>query len=210
MGTYYSSSTSTGAKGTSTLSTGRWDVDNSHSNSTIHASTTMNDGFILLLEEASNLSNTNPGEEDHENHTDKKSILLQHLVYHNNEHHNLSSRNTNNNDHHPKRGEFVSFCYSKGGKVKDIKMLKNHHYKAYPSKVIGILTNFDKEHQTLCFKSLIMIIKLLMTKLFCLLIPSRQMKYYDVILHPSRQRHKWKEYYTKVRYMVCVAYLIYT
>lgn len=152
-------------KGTSSASTnttaGRWDrvnIDNSsHAPSTNLTSTnTMNDGFILLLEDSSSSTTHSPNTkstntittEEKENPTsnDKNSILLQHLVYRN-ENHNHSSRHD-----HPKRGEFVSFSYIKGGKVKDIKPLRNYHDKSSISKVVGILNHVDKEHQTAVFQ----------------------------------------------------------
>merc|ERR1712194_620149 len=107
----------------------------------------MNDGHILLLESKDDA-------QEQEDITNQKSISLQHLVYHN-EHHNRSS-------YHPKRGEFVSFYYIKGGKVKDVKLLKNSLKESttsslsFPSsavtKLIGTLTSVDKEHQTAIFQ----------------------------------------------------------
>jgi len=145
---HYSSSSTlsspTTASSSSTTS-GRWDnvtIDNHHSSST--TTINMNDGFILLLESKDETQET---------------PILQHLVYHNDNHHDYhrsNSRNNNNNNHyHPKRGEFVSFHYNKGGKVKDIKLLKNYHSKESSSdvaKLIGTITNIDKEHQTATFQ----------------------------------------------------------
>lgn len=150
---YSSSALSSSSSPSLKTTTGRWDnvtIDNHYSSSSSSSTTNMNDGHILLLES----KNDAQEQQQPEDITNQKSITLQHLVYHN-EHHHRSS-------YHPKRGEFVSFHYNKGGKVKDVKLLKNNLKESttstlsFPSsavtKLIGTLTSIDKERQTAIFQ----------------------------------------------------------
>jgi len=155
---HYSSSALSSSGPKSATSTGRWDnvtTENHQSpSSSSSATANMSDGFILLLE-----SKEEEKQEQQDATNDQKSTTLQHLVYHNeHNHHDYRhiSRSNSNHENNPKRGEFVSFHYIKGGKVKDVKLLKNYPKGLKSSsakKLIGTLTNIDKDHKMATFQT---------------------------------------------------------